>query len=212
MSANDSLLLWAKVGAIGQVAAAVATFAAVCVSLWLAHSERRANIKVRAGLRFQFAGDGSPFEDVISIQITNYGLRPVRISSVGWRTGWLRYGPKWLAFQHAIQQFDRPVSAMSSPTLPFDLGPGQEMTLYIPPEPFKKDGETRIAFFNRRIPLRKGPSPTKVCVVVFAVASKAVVTRVERGLEKFLATGVIENGAEKANAAADAQRKQPDKG
>ncbi len=197
----DETLFWTKIGAIGQIAAAVATLAAVCVSLWLAHSERRAYVKVRAGLRLLVAGDGSPFEDTLSIQITNHGMRPVRISSVGWRTGWLRGGPKWLAFQHAIQKFDLPPSMITTATPPFDLGPGQEVSLYASPDPFKKGGELRDTFFCRRFPWARKASGTKICVVVFIVASKAVVTRVEGNLEKFLATGIIATGADKANKA-----------
>ena len=201
---NDSAF-WTMVGAIGQVAAAIATFAAVCVSLWLAHSERRVHIRVRAGLRLLFAGDGSPFEDVIAVHVTNHGLRPVRISSVGWRTGWLKRGPKWLAFQNAVQKFDVPISAISSPRPPCDLGPGQEVTFYVSPDPFKRGGEIRDTFFSRHVPWRVKSFPTKICVVVFLVAAKAKVMRVERGLEAFLATGVIVNGADKANKAAESK-------
>jgi hypothetical protein len=198
----DETLFWTKVAAIGQVAGAVATFAAVGVALWIARSERRTYIKVSACMRLCFVGDGSPFEDMISILITNHGQRLVRISSVGWRTGWMRYGPKWLKFQYAFQKFDHPVSLMSSPVPPLDLGPGQEVSLHLSPDSFKKGGELRDTFFNRRFPFRRKVSPTKVCVVVSIVAAKAVVTRVERGLEKFLATGVIANGADKAYKAA----------
>jgi len=201
----DQTVLWTEVGAFAQVAAAVATFAAVCVSLWLARSERRANVKVRAGLRLMFAGDGSAFEDVISIVITNFGMRAVRISSMGWRTGWLRRGPKWLGFQYAVQKLDHRTSMLNSPALPFDLGPGQETTLYLSPDPFRNGGELRGNFFNRHFPWRRKPSPAKICVIVFLVAAKNVVTRAERGLERFLATGVITNGAERANNAANAK-------
>lgn len=127
------------------------------------------------------------------------------LSSVGWRTGWWRFGPKWLKFQWAVQTFDRPVSLMgASPTPPLDLGPGQNVTLYLSPSWFKA-GELRDKFFNRRLPFRRKNSPTKICVVVSMVAAKASVTRVERGLEKFLATGAIADGADKANKAADAK-------
>jgi hypothetical protein len=200
----DETLFWTKVTALGQIAGAVATFVAVLVALWIARTERRASIKVSAGLRLTFAGDGSPFEDKILIRITNHGLRPVRVSAVGWRTGWVKFGPKWLKFQHAVQKFDHPVSLMTSPTPPpFDLGPGQEVSLLLSPDPFKKPGELRDTFFNRRLPLRRKVSPTKICVVVSMVAAKASVTRVEKGLEKFLATGVIADGADKANKAAN---------
>lgn len=198
-------LFWEKVAALGQVAGAIATFAAVCVSLWLAHSERRAHLKVRAGLQMTFVGDGSPFEDVISIKITNHGLRPTHISQVGWRTGWVQCGPRWLAFQYAAQMFDHPISVISGPRPPFGLGPGEEATLILSPEPFKKGGEMRDTFFNRHFPWRQNSSPAKICTVVSIVASKAVVTRVERSLESFLATGVIAGGADKANKATKAK-------
>ncbi len=197
----DQTLVWTKVAAIGQVAGAIATFAAVWVSLWLARSERRPHIKAQAGLRLLFDGYGSPFEDTISIRITNHGLRPVRISSLGWRTGWLGRGPKWLAFQHAVQTCNSPMAGQAPP---FDLGPGQDASLNLPTEPFKKVGEMRDTFFNRKLPWKAKPSPTKICVVVSIVASKAVVTRVERNLETFLATGIIAAGAAEANKKANA--------
>ncbi len=207
----DESLWWTKVAALGQVAGAIATLAAVLVSLWLAQSERRAYIKVRAGLRITFAGDGSPFEHVISILITNHGLRPVRVSTVGWRTGWSQFGPKWIKFQYAMQKFDRPVSMIASPSPPFDLAPGQEVSLYLAPETFKERPQLRDEFFNRRLPFRRHVTPTKICVEVHLVAAKKAVTQVEKGLEVFLATGIIANGAEKANKAADQQVLQKSK-
>ncbi|MES2291793.1 MAG: hypothetical protein V4527_00660 [Pseudomonadota bacterium] len=195
---NDAMY-WTKVGAIGQVAAAIATFAAVCVSLWLARSERRANVKAGAGLRLLIPGDSSPFEDRIAIHITNFGMRAVRISNLGWRTGWLKHGPKWLKFQHAVQTFNNPV--ISNPRLPFDLGPGLDVTFYVSPDAFKKTDEVRDTFFCRKLPWEANPSRTKVCLMVFIIAAKAVVTRVEPDLESFLATGVIANGADKLHKA-----------
>jgi len=202
----EESILWAKVGAIGQVAGAFATFLAVCVSLWLARSERRVNVKARAGLSVLVAGDGSPFEDIISIQIANHGFQPIRVSSIGWRTGWWRYWPKWLKFQYAIQKLDLPVSGMSGPRPPFDLGPRQEVSIHIPPDPFKNEGDLRDDFFNRHFPWKRECSPTKICIVVYVVASKAVITRVERDLEDFLASGKITGGAQKLNDAAEAKR------
>jgi hypothetical protein len=203
----DESLFWAQVAAIGQVAGAAATFAAVLVSLWIAHSERRAHIKARCGLRLSVIGDGSPFEDVIQMVITNYGLRAVRVSSIGWRTGWIAFGPKWLKFQHAMQKFDHPISAMSLTVIPpFDLAPGQEVSMTLLPEPFTKATELRKEFFNREMPITKKLIATKVCLMVSLVAAKAVTTRVEKNLEHFLASGEIRGGAAKANAAADLQR------
>lgn len=192
----EESLFWTKMAAIGQAAGAVATFAAVVVSLWIAHSERRAHVRVTAGLRVLMS---RPAQDVISILVTNHGLRPVRVSAIVWRTGWLRYGPKWLTFQQAVQTFDAPISQMSSVQPPFDLGPGQDANLHLPTAPFTEHPDLRLDFFNRRLPFRRKPTPTKICVEVHLVAAKKSVARVEKSLAKFLATGVIANGAARVN-------------
>jgi hypothetical protein len=202
---DDAILFWTQVGAIGQLVGAIATAAAVIVSLWVVQSDRRAQIKIWASLMVTFAGDGSPYEDVIVIRITNHGLRLVRVTTVGWRTGWWSSGPSWLRYKHAVQMFDRPVSQLSSPSPPFDLEPGREISLYLQPDTYTERPDLRDEFFNRKLPLASKGTPTKVCVHVSMVAAKAVTTRVRPTLEKFLATGVIEDGAAKANARADAQ-------
>jgi len=79
--------------------------------------------------------------------------------------------------------------------------------MFLTPDPFKKPSELRDSFFNRKLPLRREISPTKICVLVSMVAAKASVTRVERGLEKFLATGAIAGGADKANKASGSRLK-----
>lgn len=194
----DETVFWTKMAALGQMAGAVATFAAVLVSLWIAQSERRAHVRVVAGLRVVMS---TPAVDVISVLITNHGLRPVRVSAVGWRTGWLRYGPRWLSFQHAVQTFDHPISMMSAVQPPFDLGPGQDANLHIPVTPFQEHADLREDFFNRGLPFRKEPTRTQICVEVHLVAAKKTVARVEKGLAKFLANGVIVGGAARINAA-----------
>ncbi len=203
---DGQILLWTQVGAIGQVAGAIATAAAVIVSLWIVQSERRAQIKIWAGLMVTVAGDGSPFEDIITIRIANHGLRRVHITTVGWRTGWLSFGPAWLKHQYAVQMFDRPVSQITSPRPPFDLEPGREIALYLTPDTYIERPDMREEFFNRKRPFASKASPTKVCVHVSMVAAKAVSQRVKPTLEKFLATGAIEGGAAKANARADSQQ------
>jgi hypothetical protein len=193
----DETLFWTKMAALGQIAGAVATFAAVLVSLWIAQSERRAHVRVVAGLRVVMS---TPAMDVVSVLITNHGLRPVRVSAVGWRTGWFRYGPKWLAFQQAVQQFDHPISMISAVQPPFDLGPGQDANLHIPVAPFQEQADLREDFFNRCLPFRNKPTRTQICVEVHLVAAKKTVARVEKRLAKFLASGVIAGGAARLDA------------
>lgn len=192
---------WEMVAALGQLGGAVATFLAVVVALWVAYAERRVRLKVRAMLQVLTPGDGSGFEDVITISITNYGHRSVHIAQVGWRTGWSRRGPDWLKFQHAISLFNHPVSAMGQKP-PFELEPGRAATLFLAPEAINRNREHRETFFGRRYPFRKKVLPTKVCVIVSVTANRDHYARADRGLENFLATGVIERGAAQANEAA----------
>ena len=119
-------------------------------------------------------------------------------------------GPKWLKFQYAMQNFETPISTLTSVvTPPFDLGSGEEVFIQLPPDLFRRDGKMREEFFCRHFPWRDNPSRTKVCATVFLVAAKNSVTRIEGGLEEFLASGVIANGADKANAAANSQASVP---
>lgn len=76
---DSSTLLRTQVSAIGQVAGAFATVAAVIVALWIALSERRPNIKLRAGLRLIIPGDGSPATDIVAFKAN----RPYRDHCAG---------------------------------------------------------------------------------------------------------------------------------
>lgn len=144
-------------------------------------------------MRLIIAGDGSPATDVISISVTNVGLRGVRVSSIGWRTGWLRFGPSWLKQQFALQN---PTNVLGSSNPPFDLEPGQEKTVLLDVAVFA-DGindETRVEFFNRKLPFIRNPVPAKVHVIVSLVAAKSVFSRVEKELEWHLAKGECMSG------------------
>ena len=48
-------------------------------------------------------GGGEIGPPLVVFSVANAGDRPVHISGIGWRTGWLRWGPKFLRRQHAIQ-------------------------------------------------------------------------------------------------------------
>lgn len=193
---DSSMLFWTQVSAIGQAVGALATAAAVIVALWIALSERRPNIKLRAGLRLIIPGDGSPATDVVAFEIENRGMRTVRISGIGWQTGWTRRGPDWLRQQLALQN---PNSY--SPSLPFDLAPGQRLTVYVEPSSL---GKTNIEFFTRKLPFQTMRKPANVRAVAHLVACKSVIVKVEKPLSEFLATGKIERGAARFNKRAAA--------
>ena len=72
---------------VGTWFAALATFLAVIVALYLSRKVAKIHLKAHAGLRDVFRGDGSPAEEHLDISVTNLGERPVTINSVGWAIG-----------------------------------------------------------------------------------------------------------------------------
>jgi hypothetical protein len=193
------MAFWAKVAALGQVASAAATTAAVIVALWIARSDRRVNLKVTAGLRLIWAGDGSPATDVIAIVIANRGTRLVRVVNLGWRSGWLRrYGPEFLRQQFALQNASL---VPGSPRLPFDVEPLKEQTIMVNVSDFNDNARPEDRdLFTRKFPFSDDRRVANVCVLVFPAAAKEIVTKVETSLAHFLATGRIERGAARFNA------------
>lgn len=84
MTLDQQIQVW---NAIGTWLAGIATFAAVVVSLLLATRADRVRLKVHAGIRLLFIGDGSPAEELLEIHVTNLGDRPATVTSVGWAIG-----------------------------------------------------------------------------------------------------------------------------
>jgi hypothetical protein len=204
---ESAILFWTQVGAVGQLMGAVATTAAVIVSLWVVASERRPHIKVQAGMRM-IVGGGEPATDIVAISVSNHGLRTVSITSFGWRTGWISgLGPRWAKFQWAQQNPE----ARSDPLIghvqpPFDLAPGEERTIMLRAETYRRNNDQvkQRNFFGRKLPFQKEVSPANVCVVVSLAVFKSVITPVERPLARFLVTGEVEGGAQRFNDITDA--------
>lgn len=84
MTLDQQIQVW---NAIGTWLAGIATFAAVVVSLRLVSRADRVRLKVHAGIRLLFIGDGSPAEELLEIHVTNLGDRPATVTSVGWAIG-----------------------------------------------------------------------------------------------------------------------------
>jgi hypothetical protein len=115
--------LWDFLTAIGAWLGAIATFAAVVVSLWLATRSERVRLRGAAAILHVFAGDGSPPEEFVGITAVNLGDRPVTINSVGWRIG------RWKWKRYCIQVFDGPAT---SDQYPIELAHGKEAKFMIP--------------------------------------------------------------------------------
>jgi hypothetical protein len=72
---------------IGTWLAAIGTIGAVITSLYYSRVSNRINLRVLAGLRVTFDGDGSPPNNYFGINITNKADRNVVITSIGWNVG-----------------------------------------------------------------------------------------------------------------------------
>ena len=94
---------WSAVAAIGQVLGAVATFAAVLVSLWIVTTDRSLRGRGYAKILVSFVCDGSPGIYHVGFGVENSGIRDFLVQSISWRTGWWKWGPDWAKFRYAIQ-------------------------------------------------------------------------------------------------------------
>jgi|JI6StandDraft_1071083.scaffolds.fasta_scaffold378899_1 hypothetical protein len=84
MTLDQKIQIW---NALGTWIAGIATFAAVVVSLHLAHRAERVRVQASAGIRVIFAGDGTPAEEHFGVTVVNLADRPLTINSIGWRVG-----------------------------------------------------------------------------------------------------------------------------
>lgn len=200
---GDPQLFWTIITAVGQALGALATAAAVIVSLWIVLSERKPKLRIRAGMRIIFAGDGTPAMDAIGITIANVGHRRCRCTAIGWRSGYFKRGPEWLRRRYALQNVAYlPGSAM----LPIDLEPGDEQNVILDPQAYLEatGPEKREAFFCRKLPWADSPAQTRIDIFVSLAAHGSIFQRVESGLAQYLATGELKFGASRLNIRAGA--------
>lgn len=192
----DSVLFWTKAAAIGQIAGALATLAAVLVSLWVVLSERRESIRLSVGRRI-IIGGGAPEIRVVSFEVVNTGVRPISVSGFGWRSGWLRRGPEELLYRWAIQT---PDVGLPSQNPPFNLEPGHKASFLIRLDRFEDSREAEQEQFGRReIPLL-GSSAPKICGTMYTSRGTRVIVRIEKELERTF-RNLLDNGPQPADPA-----------
>ncbi len=179
---DQALLFWTKIGALGQLAGALATFLAVIVSLYVVVTDRREGVKLVVGQR-KIIGGGINL-DVISFEITNVGARPFVINSIGWRTGWFKRGPKSLRHKWAIQLGD---NSMFSTQLPHLLQQGQSASVTIPTNMFFKNNSKDKSLFHPRKFLKYINVGTNTHGFVNTALGTAKAIRVEKELSKLIA-------------------------
>ena len=102
--------------------AAVGSFAAAAVALYIANRSAKPSARVSVGHRILIGpGSTKPYPEFAVFRIVNTGDRPIRVVQLGWKVGLLRK-------RYAVQMYE---TAQSSP-LPVELSHGQEAQWYIP--------------------------------------------------------------------------------
>ncbi len=185
MIPQDAVTWWTAFGAVAQAIGAVATFAAVAVSLWVVISERTMKARGSAGIRISFVGDESPGIYMVGIEVLNVGVRPFHVSSVGWRTGWLTRGPKALQYRFAIQNTSVMLNQRPGPHI---VEPGRNEGFYTNVADMKSANheESRTEMFRRKLPIL-GEAPIRAMVNI--TGRKPLYIKVSKELAHFLRTG-----------------------
>ena len=185
MLPQDAVTWWTAFGAVAQALGAIATFAAVAVSLWVVTSERAMKARGSAGIRIMFAGDGTPGVYMVGIEVLNVGVRPFHVSSVGWRTGWLTRGPKALQHRFAIQNTSVLLNQKPGPHI---VEPGRNEGFYTNIADMKSPDheESRTDMFRRRVPIL-GEAPIRAMVNI--TGRTPLIFKVSQDLADFLRTG-----------------------
>lgn len=131
-----------------------------------------------------FAGDGTPGIYLAGVSVTNIGVRPIHVSSVGWRTGWLSRGPEKLRFRFAIQNAS--VMLNQGPKSQI-IEPGRSDGFYTPLADMKQNygSDSWRSMFGRKLPIL-GDAP--IWAMVNITGRKPVTVRVSKELAHFLRT------------------------
>ncbi len=175
-------LCWSMVSAIGQVAGSIGTFAAVVVSLIIAFRAGKPRIRLKVGERLIF-----PIPDihVLMFEVANAGDRPFHVRGIGWRTGWLRYGPSCLRRKSAVQITNQ-VGYIASADPPYELQPGEAKSSYrLIEDMLEGVAEREETFFTRDWPFL-GRRATKVRAYAYTADGHEISVSPEESLLKIL--------------------------
>jgi len=137
---NMSKDTWEFINTFAPWLAAVATFAAVIVSLYLARRQD-IHLRVTVGI-WKVAGGPRPDEELVMVDVVNASQRPVRLEKLFWKpVPWSKAGLLWIA----------PKNAYSS-SLPTTIGESLHVTYASPLGEFKTalTGHARKEFSGLR--------------------------------------------------------------
>ena len=89
--------------ALGEAAGALFGVPVGMVALWATRSERELKGKGHARIMLEVRRGAEYGRYHVSFSLENTGLRPLTWTNVAWRVGWLRFGPKVLKREWALQ-------------------------------------------------------------------------------------------------------------
>lgn len=143
---------WLKLGAISQAAAAIGTFLAVALSLWLSTRHNKPKVLLKVGERLILGSTRAADENLLMFLVANAGSRPAKITHFGWETGWLDWGPHFLKKQYAVQTFGGTSFTLQ---VPFELHVGLDGACYAQMDNVLNWAREKKGppFFTRDVPL-----------------------------------------------------------
>lgn len=86
-----------------------------------------------------------------------------------------------------------------TPVPPFDLAAGERKTIHVLLHHYEAHLQAD-SVFTRKLPFLKKKRPANTCVWIEIVGSRTKFAKIEKPLEKFLATGKVEKGAAQFNS------------
>lgn len=99
---------------------ALATFAAVVVSLWLARTSNRVRLETFVSHVLMITPGEDYMPEYVSFRVTNIGMRTANLQGIGWESGIFNWGP--FKKKYALQRTD---GYSNNPRLPIKLGDGE---------------------------------------------------------------------------------------
>ncbi|MDL2123807.1 MAG: hypothetical protein LWX51_12165 [Deltaproteobacteria bacterium] len=159
----------------GSWLAGIGSLTAVITSLWLS---RRSNV-IRLGIRAKHVQLVTPGEkeapDYVQVNIVNKGLRPAKITGVGWRIGILKK-------VHFVQLF----GDINSDKLPKMLNEGEEANLLVKFHENFDDDDWIVSFPRKALLPNPKWKAKNLKVIVFTSVGQSFKKKIDKNFRKTL--------------------------
>jgi hypothetical protein len=165
---------WELYNSFSNWVSALATLAAVLVSLYLARLSGRPRAKVSVGHRLIITpGVKGAHPEVIVFRLVNTGDRLIRVTTIGWRVGLFKR-------RYAMQLFD----PVMSNVLPIELAHGQEASWTVPTD--NSEDPWRTSFSRKMMTPYFWLSCRTLRCVFHTSVGEVFSSRPERGVIRFI--------------------------